>query len=70
MIAHQLSAIRRADLILVLEQGEIHERGTHQQLLSAGGLYARFYQLQAHKEEEGARGAANPVLAGATYEVA
>ncbi|HOX03765.1 MAG TPA: ABC transporter ATP-binding protein [Candidatus Paceibacterota bacterium] len=46
VIAHRLSTVRHADQILVLHQGEIVERGTHSQLLGAGGLYARLAQVQ------------------------
>jgi subfamily B ATP-binding cassette protein MsbA len=46
VIAHRLSTIKRADLILVLEHGEIVERGTHQELLARGGRYAELYELQ------------------------
>jgi ATP-binding cassette subfamily B protein len=49
VVAHRLSTIRKADLVLVLDQGRIAERGTHQTLLSAGGIYARL-----HKEFIGA----------------
>ncbi len=45
-IAHRLSTIQDAELILVLHQGEIVERGTHQQLLMQKGLYYMMYQLQ------------------------
>jgi ABC-type multidrug transport system fused ATPase/permease subunit len=43
MIAHRLSTIRNADVVLVLDQGRIIERGTHAQLIAAGGQYARMH---------------------------
>lgn len=46
VIAHRLSTIRNADQILVLKQGKIIERGTHAELVEAGGLYARLCQIQ------------------------
>jgi len=46
VIAHRLSTIRKADQILVLRQGEIIERGTHQELLEIGGLYAKLARIQ------------------------
>ena len=44
IVAHRLSTIRKADLVLVLDQGRIIERGTHRTLLEAGGAYARLYE--------------------------
>ena len=46
VIAHRLSTIREADQILVVDAGRITERGTHEQLLAAGGLYADLYHTQ------------------------
>lgn len=45
-IAHRLSTIADADQILVMERGHIIERGTHQQLLAAKGIYAQMWELQ------------------------
>ena len=45
-IAHRLSTVRAADLIVVMRAGRIVERGTHEELLDAGGEYKRLYQLQ------------------------
>ncbi|MEC3893996.1 ABC transporter ATP-binding protein [Nocardiopsis sp. LDBS1602] len=46
VIAHRLATVREADQILVLEDGRILERGTHDELLSAGGLYTALYRTQ------------------------
>ncbi len=46
VVAHRLSTVLHADQILVMHHGEVRERGTHRDLLAAGGLYARLYRLQ------------------------
>ncbi len=46
VIAHRLSTIIRADMIAVVDRGRIVERGSHQELLDAGGIYARLYERQ------------------------
>ena len=46
VIAHRLSTVRRADMILVMDKGRIVERGTHTELLARGGLYKEIYNLQ------------------------
>jgi subfamily B ATP-binding cassette protein MsbA len=52
VIAHSLSTVRRADLIVVIERGQIIEQGTHAELLAQGGQYQRLYELQFADEEE------------------
>jgi subfamily B ATP-binding cassette protein MsbA len=46
VIAHRLSTVRRADRILVIDDGRISEQGTHEDLISHGGIYQRLHELQ------------------------
>jgi len=52
VIAHRLSTVRRAHRILVLHKGRLRESGTHEELLSAGGLYAKLHALQFHDADD------------------
>ena len=52
VVAHRLSTILHADEILVLQHGEIRERGSHRELLAQQGLYERLYQLQLRGQEQ------------------
>jgi ATP-binding cassette subfamily B protein len=54
VIAHRLSTIREADQILVIDEGRIRERGRHEELLEAGGLYAELYRTQFARQEPAA----------------
>lgn len=51
VIAHRLSTVKRADLILVMEDGQVLERGTHLELLAQDGLYREIYNLQLRDQE-------------------
>jgi len=60
VIAHRLSTIRHADLILVMTDGQVVERGTHEQLLAAGGLYRQLHDVQTQGHT---RATSRPVIA-------
>jgi ATP-binding cassette subfamily B protein len=62
VIAHRLSTVHRADVILVLEEGEVVERGTHQELLALNGHYREIYELQLRPQEEVMREIEVPAL--------
>ena len=64
VIAHRLSTVRNADTILVLDEGEIVERGSHEELMAHEGFYRRIYDLQLKPQEEAAAEAATSPLGG------
>jgi ATP-binding cassette subfamily B protein len=51
VIAHRLSTVKDADTIVVLDEGEVVERGSHEELLAADGLYANLWGVQAGEIE-------------------
>ena len=51
IVAHRVSTVRDADQIFVLDRGRIAERGTHDELVAHGGLYATLYERQLLEEE-------------------
>jgi ATP-binding cassette subfamily B multidrug efflux pump len=53
LVSHRVAAVRKADLIVVMDAGRVTERGTHEQLLGAGGLYASLYREQLAAEALG-----------------
>ena len=61
VIAHRLSTVREADVILVIDEGRIVEQGTHAELLAAGGLYAELYRTQF--EDQAGADATTPAAA-------
>ena len=64
VIAHRLSTIRRADLILLLEEGRVTERGTHAELMAARGAYHDMVLRQMESDAHGAHGAPVTLLDG------
>jgi ATP-binding cassette subfamily B protein len=62
VIAHRLSTIREADQILVIDDGQVREHGTHEALLAAGGLYAELYHTQFAGQEPAAAPLTGPAL--------
>lgn len=57
VVAHRLSTIQKADMILVMHHGELREKGTHEELLALGGIYATLHRLQYKLQNNGATGA-------------
>ena len=51
IVSHRVSTVRDADVILVIEDGRIRERGTHDELIRTGGLYAELHKKQLLEEE-------------------
>jgi ATP-binding cassette, subfamily B, multidrug efflux pump len=71
LIAHRLSTVQRADVILVMHKGQLREFGSHQELLGQRGIYWKLYQLQYKDQEPGASAALGAGLAaGMAPEVA
>jgi ATP-binding cassette subfamily B protein len=63
LISHRVAAVKRADQIVVIDAGKIVERGTHRELLDAGGLYAELYRTQIDPDDLAARRTSSPAIA-------
>ncbi len=61
VIAHRLSTVHRADIIVVMKEGQVAERGTHAELLALNGLYREIYELQLRPQEEVMREIESPI---------
>ena len=61
MIAHRLSTVRGADLIYVMDQGQVIEAGSHAELLQRGGLYARLWMMQTAEDDLAEAEAPQPI---------
>jgi len=64
LIAHRLSTVQRADVILVMHKGQLREFGSHQELLGQRGIYWKLYQLQYKDQELGAASLAPELASG------
>jgi ATP-binding cassette subfamily B protein len=65
VIAHRLSTVQKADVILVMHKGQLREIGSHQELLARRGLYHKLYQLQYKDQEISPAGIeSSPTLVG------
>jgi len=63
LISHRISTLMKADMIMVLEDGQVAEIGTHSELVEKNGIYRRVYDLQSGYIEEENAGAANDAAA-------
>ena len=64
VIAHRLSTVHRADIIIVMQDGQIAEQGTHAELLELNSLYREIYELQLRPQEEVMRELESPIPVG------
>jgi ATP-binding cassette subfamily B protein len=60
-VSHRFATVRMADLIVVLDDGRVAERGTHEQLAAAGGTYAELYRLRERAYSDTAAEPAGPI---------